>query len=220
MADTPDAPQTTRAASLFSGLTARQAALTLLVALAFGLIGSATELYLEWRAKRAEIQESMQQVLDMSQPTAAEAAYLLNEQIAMRVAAGLTRYSAVREVTLRDEGGNILASQERFVNQEQTSAVAQRLFGDIVFYQLELVRAGAKIGRLEVRLSAEDLAAGFLQRLAQVAAVGLMRALAISAVLVFIFYGMIIRPLVRLSRQVAVIDPVRPGATPLPPVPG
>lgn len=215
-----EAPLAAPATSLRSGLTARQAALTLLVALAFGLLGSATELYLEWRARRADLAQNMLQVLDMSQPTAAEAAYLLNEQIAMRVAAGLTRYSTVREVTLRDEGGNVLASQERFVAQEESSALAQKLFGDMVFYQLELVRAGAKIGRLEVRLSAEDLAAGFLDRIGQVAAVGLLRALAISLVLVFIFYAMIIRPLVRLSRQVGVIDPARPGATPLPPAPG
>ncbi len=203
----------------FSGLSAKQAAITLLIALAFGLIGSATELYLDWRAKRAEIQQNMAQVLDMLQPAAAEAAYLLNEQLAMRVAAGLTRYTAVREVTLRDESGAVLAGQERFGLGEE-SAFAQKLFGDITHYQLELVRNGTKIGKLETYLSAEALAQDFFDRIARLAAVGILRALAISAVLVFFFYGMIIRPLLRLSRQVGAVNPAQPGATPIPPAPG
>jgi len=198
-----------------SGLSAKQAAITLLIALAFGLIGSTAELYFDWRAKRSEVQQNMAQVLDMLQPAAAEAGYLLNEQLAMRVTAGLTRYAAVREATLRDESGAVLAGQERFGDGTE-SALAQRLFGDITAYQLELVRNGAKIGKLEVNLSAEALAQDFFARLWRLAAVGILRALAISAVLVFFFYGMIIRPLLRLSRQVGAVNPAQPGATPIP----
>lgn len=201
-----------------SGLTVRQAAITLLIALAFGVLGSATEFFLDWRTKRQEISGNMQRILEMARPSAAEAAYLLNEQLAMRVVSGLASYNAVAAVTLIDDGGSTLARQVADV--PAGGRLADRLFGDVTDYRIVLVQSGAKVGELDVRLSADALAEHFLGRIPGIAALGLMRALAICIVIVLVFYGMIIRPLVRLSRQVGRLDPARPGIDPLPPAAG
>lgn len=207
------------ATALFSGLTARQAAITLLIALTFGLLGSMIELFLDWQTQRQTIGEHTRRILEVAQPSAAEAAYLLNEQLAIRVVTGLAHSSDVRHVVLRDESGAVLAEQHRAI--ASNSPTAEKLFGDITDYRIDLLHEGHKgVGLLEVRLSADAMARGLFERVLHVAAVGLFRALAICAVLVFFFYSMIIRPLLQLSRQVGAIDPARPGAALLPALPG
>lgn len=207
------------AAAFLSGLTARQAAITLLIALAFGLLGSMIELFLDWRTQRQTIGEHTRRILEVAQPSAAEAAYLLNEQLAVRVLAGLARSSGVQHVVLRDESGAVLAEERRA--SPGNSPVAEKLFGDITAYRIDLLHDGRKIvGQLEMHLSADAMAHGLFERILYVAAVGLFRALAICAVLILFFYSMIIRPLLQLSRQVGALDPARPGMALLPELPG
>lgn len=203
-----------------AGLAGQQAAITLLIALLFGILGSATELFIDWRTKRQETLSSMQQILQMAQPSATEAAYLLNEQLAGSVVNGLARYAAVRQISLRDESGALLASYQTEQPEGGQGTIAQYLFGDITEHHITLTQQGARIGRLDLTLSAEVLAEDFHRRVLTLATVGLLRALAICAVVVLVFWLMIIRPLTRLSQQVASIDPARPGAALLPPAPG
>gem|GEM_PF-1640817 len=197
------------------GLTGKQALATLLVALLFGTLGSGAELLMDWRAERRTLQQSMQQTLEMVQPSAAEAAYLLNEQLAARVVTGLARYRNVEAVELRDDSGASLA-QHRRRETVTSSPLATMLFGDLTDYHLPLSQEGRAVGTLTVTLSADAMAQGLLARVSYVAGMGLLRALAISAVVVLVFYLMITRPLLRLSQQVHALDPTRPGTALLP----
>jgi sigma-B regulation protein RsbU (phosphoserine phosphatase) len=197
------------------GLTARQALATLLIALGFGLLGSMAELYLDWQTRRQEVQSSWQRMLALVQPSAAEAAFLLNDQLSMRVVAGLAADPAVVQVSLLDEQGAALASHQS-ADEPASHPWAQFLFGDLAGQQVELIHSARPVGRLIVRLAPEVLAQRFLQRAYYLAPMGLLRALAICALVVLVFYFTIIRPLVRLAHQVRGIDPANPGQTPLP----
>lgn len=193
-----------------SGLTGRQAAATLVIAVALGGLGSAVELVADWRAHRDDAARTTRQVLDMMRGPAEEAAYQLDPGLARQVAEGLLSIGQVARATITDDYGGVLAAVER--SQEgPPGRLAARLFGDVAFYRIDMAREGRPLGRLEVALSPDRLAEGFFDRAIVNAASGLLRALAICAVIAALFAWMVTRPIVRLGQDVAQVDPAAPA---------
>ena len=194
----------------FSGLTGRQAAATLVVAVALGGLGSAVELVVDWRAHRDDAARTTRQVLDMMRGAAEEAAYQLDPGLARQVTEGLLSIEQVARATLTDDYGGELAAAAR-PRAGPPGRLAAWLFGDVAFYRLEMARDGRPLGRLEVALSPDRLAEGFFDRAMVNAASGLLRALAICAVIAALFAWMVTRPIVRLGQDVAQVDPAAPA---------
>jgi phosphoserine phosphatase RsbU/P len=204
-----------RPASRLRGLTAKQAAVTVVVVLVLSLAGGMVELFFDWHAKRDQVQAQVSQIIGAIDGSAVEAAYQLSPQLAERVVEGLLDYEIVRAARLQDNFGDLLAERRRDGQQVSTSRAAEILFGDILVYRRDLVRLGpagkADVGRLEVQLSPQAVAADFYDRALVNAALGLARALGIVALVVGIFYAMITRPLLRLAQAVTGVDPGHPG---------
>lgn len=196
--------------SLLSGLTGRQAAATLVVAVALGGLGSAVELVVDWRAHRDDAARTTRQVLDMMRGAAEEAAYQLDPGLARQVAEGLLSIGQVARATVTDDYGGVLAAAERS-QDGPPGRLAAWLFGDVAFYRIDMARDGRPLGRLEVALSPDRLAEGFFDRAIVNAASGLLRALAICAVIAALFAWMVTRPIVRLGQDVAQVDPAAPA---------
>ena len=201
------------------GLTFKQAAATLMVAVALGLIVGAIELYADWSAMREGVQQRMQRTLALVQGSAVEAAYQLHPELSRQLVNGLSRHQAVSEVVLTDNFGNVLARAKG--NPQGAPAGAGRLFAGVTDYQLPLTYKGSggdpePVGRLEVTLSAGAIAGRFLDRALLDVGLGLLRAIAISALVAVVFYLMIIRPLVRVTGAIARVDPGQPGSWPAP----
>lgn len=213
--DDDDGAPGAAAVGALRSLTAKQAAVTLVIALLFGILGSAAELVFDWRAMRQDTAATMRQTLAMVEPSAAEAAYQLNEALARRVTSGLAGYASVTRVTLRDDFDGVLAEHTGAAGSGPRH-LADRLFGDLTHWDVPLSHEGRAVGTLAVELDAALLAQPFFDRAAYNAVMGLLRALAICGVVVLAFYLMITRPLLRLSQQVARIDPGNPGAALVP----
>ncbi|ADC62149.1 PP2C family protein-serine/threonine phosphatase [Allochromatium vinosum] len=207
------------------GLTFKQAAVTLLVVLLLGLSVGTLELILDWRAMRVEVRVNLENTLDLVEGSAAEALYQLNPELGSRVVDGLLVFDLVRYVELRDDFGRVLASRQ---NPPLGASAFHRwsgLFADMTDFsrplrQVEPDGARTEVGVLRVELSPERLTERFLQQAARSAFFGVARAGGISLLVVILFYFMITRPLLRLARAVAEIDPTRPGYWPTPELPG
>lgn len=202
------------------GLTAKQAIITVVVVLALSVVGSFIELFLDWHGMRSEVREQANRILEMIDGSAQEAAYQLSPALAAQVVDGMFRTEAVDAATLRDNFGDILATRERDrEGRQQVSwgAIAEYLFADVTVYRHKLVRpkadgTPAEVGHVDLRLSPQEVARSFFERAMVNAALGLFRSLAITGLVVGVFYLMITRPLVRLAQVVAQVDPNRPGA--------
>lgn len=207
------------------GITAKQGLVTMVVVLVLGLAGSVMELYYDWHATRTQLATQVSQTLDTISGSAVEAAYQLSPDLSVRVVDGLLGHDIVAAVRLYDNFGDLLAEGRR-PGDGTGSRLAQMLFGDMAEFKRTLVRDrggandGATVGELKVSLSVGAMTRGFYDRALVNAALGLLRSLAISALVVAVFYVMITRPLVRLAQLVGRIDPTRPGALLLPPLPG
>lgn len=204
------------------GLTAKQAVVTVVVVLVLSLLGTLVELFLDWNGMRAEVRDKATQILDMIDGSAQEAAYQLNPSMAEQVVDGMFRVEAVDAAALRDNFGDLLAGRLRQGGRAQVgwSGLADRLFGDVVHYQRTLRRGLVDVGVVEMTLSPQEVARSFFQRASVNALMGLLRAFAITGLVVGIFYVMITRPLLRLSQVVSRVDPDRPGDGLVDPLPG
>ncbi|HJW26266.1 MAG TPA: SpoIIE family protein phosphatase [Rhodocyclaceae bacterium] len=204
------------------GLTFRQAATTVTVVMALGFLGSVAELFIQWRDVRAETLAHLHQVSNLIRGSAAEAAYQLNPELSRRVVDGLLGDETVERAVLRDNFGRVLAEQARERRTEGLSArLGPALFGDLARQSLTLDHALSgqtqeNVGRLEITLAPAVIA----KRVLDVAAINwmlfLIRDTVISLLMVFIFYFIITRPLVRLSQAISRVDPERPGEWPAP----
>lgn len=202
------------------GVTFRQAATTLLVALVLGVAAGLVELYFDWKALRTETVERTERTLKLLEGSAAEAAFQFNETLAAQVVDGLMLYKEVRQAVLKDNFGKVLASQSR-QGVVPGGALVHSLFGDLSAYALPLyhgdpAKGAQEVGRLEVELSDAEIATSFMKRGLMIFVVGLVKALGISLLVVVIFYFMITRSLLALHSAITRIDPTRPGAWPRP----
>lgn len=205
-----------RTIPLSRGLTFKQAAVTLLVVLLLGLVIGALQLLLDWRGMRAEVREGMERTLTLVQGSASEAAYQLHPELARQLVRGLFVFDMVQRVELRDDFGQVLAAHERAPSPASAMDAWAWLFSDITHFQRTLRYAAAggaatEVGVLQVDLAAPVLARRFLRQTLRDSAFGIARAIFISALVVLLFYVMITRPLLRLSRAIAEVDPAQPG---------
>lgn len=202
-------------------LTAKQAALTLVIALVLSIIAGGVELASDARTMRQEVQSQTRYLMDLVQGTAAEAAFQLNPELAAQVADGLLDGEHVARVEIRDDFDRTMAVRER---PEQSSAgrLTQALFGDSLHYQrtltyeLESEGPAENVGEIELTLSLGSLGQAFADRSLLIVTLGVLKALAIAALVVAIFHRVITRPLLQVHAAIAASDPQRPGQWPKP----
>jgi len=203
-----------------AGLTLKQAAATLVVALAVGLGGAALELMLELRRLQQEVRQDTQLTLETVRGSAVEAAYQLNPTLARQVIEGLMGNLVVAGAVLHDDFGNVLAEHRR--EHSSGAAWAEGFFAaELLDYQLPLEHLGPAgraetVGSLRLELSPAVLAERFEARAQTSIVANVLRALAICALLVALFHVLVTSPLLRLTRAILKVDPARPGAAALP----
>jgi len=188
---------------------------TLAVVLAVGLLGGILELFFDWRDMRQEVVTSTRQTIEMVRGSAVESAYQLSPALAAQVVDGLMQRETVAAVQIHDNFGKLLAEASRDV--VPTGATSRTLFGDGTSYDVPLVyddgvMPAQEVGVLTVDLSAGVLGQRFFDRATVNATLGILRAVIVCVIVVAVFTVMITRPLLRLSRGIAVVRPDAPGA--------
>ncbi len=209
------------AIALRHSLTVRQASITIVIVLVLGLLIGLIELYADWRAMRTAIVQQAKSTLNLVEGSAQEALFQFNDVLADQVVQSLLDTGQVRQVILRDDFGSVFAAGERD-NVIDSGRLIQALFGDLAEYTIALRHQSTpglpyqEVGQLAITLAMNNVAGGFVARSLISLALGMVRALLISALVVLIFYLMITRPLLTLHNRITGIDPNHPGDWPRP----
>lgn len=205
-----------RAVGVLHGLSFKQAVATLIIALGLGLAAGAWDLMADYRDMRRNLQDSTAANLALVRGLAVESAYLLSADLAGEVANGLMLDPLAAEVRLTDNFGDILGQMQRPPTTTALPDLAERLFGDIVTYSLPLQTAQQQshvdVGRLELRLDPGRLLERYLSHFTAAAAAGAARTIVLCLLVVAVFYGLITKPLLKITSTIATVDPDRPGA--------
>lgn len=205
-----------RTISAFRGLSFKQATATLLIALGLGAASGIWDLSSDYRRMRSDMAEATTANLALVRGTAVEAAFMLSQDLAGEVVGGLALDPLVAEIRLVDNFGDVLGEIRRPDTSSAFPALAERLFGDSVRYtqvlQTRQNGIATEVGRLELRLSPDLALERYLGHITGNAAAGAARTVLLCLLVVAVFYGLITKPLLRISHAVAAIDPARPGA--------
>ncbi|WP_019628142.1 SpoIIE family protein phosphatase [Thioalkalivibrio sp. AKL10] len=201
-------------------LVAKLAVVTLLAALALSLLSSAYVIASDWHAFRAETGEQIDRLQRLVEPPAAEAAFQLSAAQADSLVQGLLVFDEIRRVEILDDFGNTLAedAQER----TQTGGEwAHWLFGDLQTHERELRHPDTRgniqgVGVLRVELDPGVLGRAFVNRLQTGVVTSVTQAVIVSLVVVVLFYLLMLRPMLKISRAVADTDPEQPAHWPMP----
>ncbi len=202
-------------------LTAKQAGLTLAIALLLSILAGVIELALDARAMHQEVVSDTRYRLDLVHGTAAEAAFQLNPDLATQVIDGLFNGGRVASVAIRDDFGRTMAIRQR-EDVPDAGWVARALFDDILQYRQTLYyKAGANaapqpVGELTLTLAIDSLRRDFLDRSLLIFTIGVAKALAIAALLALVFHWFVTRPLLKVHAAIVETDPRQPGRWPKP----
>lgn len=207
------------------GITAKQALLTLLIAVVLSALAGTAELVLDARQLRTETQQQTLRLLNLVNGSAAEAAFQLNTELAETLADGLFSGGNFARVVIMDDFGRVMANREKAAPADTAVPshwLLKQLFGDILYYQTDLYYdlgdnlLPQYVGEIELTLALDSIGQSFIDRGQLIFLLGLLKALGIVGLVVVGFHFLITRSLLRLHRALLQIDPVSPGAWPKP----
>ncbi len=187
--------------------------------LLLGLAGGVFQFYQEWQATRDAVITRTDQSLTLVQGAASEASYQLNQDLAGQVVNSLADTDLIARAEQRDDFGEILAAAGP-EDVPGAGPLAAWLFGDLEARKVALWReAGGgrqQVGLLTVHLSPKAVAAGFRRRMGLTLILGGLGVAGLTLLVTAVFWVMLTGPLVRLSHQIAAVDPAQPAAHRLP----
>ncbi len=205
---------------LLDRLSVKQAVATLAIALLLGVAAGGWDMMSDFRQQHEAVRQRAAADLMLVHGLAEEAAYQMSNELAGEVVRGLADDDTVAEAVLSDNYGGELAAVRRPPAASPFPGLAERLFGDVARHDLTLVGrapdgSATTVGRLRLRLDPERLLDRFLSRLLATSLSGAARAALLCGLVVAVFYGLITKPLLKITTAIAGVDPSRPGARPI-----
>ena len=183
-------------------------------ALLLGLLLSLSQILLDARNMRAELQHNAQQILTMMQEPATQAAIQQDRLLADRVVESMLRHPAVSQAAVMSEG-TLLASASREPQASGFRTQVAALFGENLHYSLELIKPAATqpqaVGQLDIRMDPADAAMMFTERSSTIFVSGTIQAGLFGGVLYLIFQWLVRRPMRSLLHSLESIDPMHPA---------
>jgi len=198
----------------------------LLVALVVGLVLGCWQILFNVFSVKSNINNEGQRIIDMFLASSTQAAYDLDKKSAMRAVEGLLKNEAVRQAAIvigneQSKDKEILAQKQRDLVQMQTRWLTDPVLGQEKQIQRPLKghlpnNAEGYYGELSITLDTAFFGQTFVYNSIIILISGIVRSLVLSVLLYLIYHWMLTRPIVKLIRHLANIDPDHPGERLLP----
>ena len=193
----------------------RQTRNALLVALLLGIVISIGQIFFDLYSEQKRIDQTVVQVLNTTKESASQAAYSLNNELALRVVKGLFEYQPIYSAQINDDFGRQLASLERPLIQHDLYWIGPLIRADQNLYTVPLYIADGKtvIGEMRVHVDRFLIAQNFIDRAGLVILTGILRNFILAIFFGFLFYFTLGRPVMGAITSLSVVDPSQPGKT-------
>lgn len=200
----------------------RQTRNAILVALLLGIFISIGQIVFDLYTEQKRIDETVMQVLNTTKESASQAAYSLNNELALRVVKGLFEYQPIYSAQINDDFGRQLASLERPPIKHEMNWIGPLIRADQNLYTVPLYVADGQtvIGEMRVLVDRFLIAQNFIDRAGLVIFTGILRNFILAVFFGFLFYFTLGRPVMNTISNLSVVDPANPGKTHLSIPPG
>ncbi|MGF7173843.1 putative bifunctional diguanylate cyclase/phosphodiesterase [Azospirillum doebereinerae] len=211
------------AISLLHSLTLKQALHAILAAFVIGFGVTAFEFGWTASRERTVTLHRIGEVAMLMDGTATTAAWTLDHALGEQVLDGVLAVRVAGWAEIRLDDGTLLNRRARPPGEQSAlqRMVHTLLFRDEPAVERALLPQNERNGRqafahLRIGVDTAEVTEGFLDYAARTLVVGLLRNLLIGLAMALVFHRLLTRPLVRIGRAVARIDPEQPHAQPLP----
>lgn len=192
---------------------------TVLLAMLLGIVLNMAQVTLDFFSARKSMDDEIRALMDISYSPASQIAYNIDTRLAKELLDGLLRHPAIVEARIVDPDDRMLASSTRTSNESRYRMLSDALFGNEREYS-ESLRVpqldDIPLGRLEVRIDTYYYGTAFLKRAANTLISGFIKSLILSIILLFIFYFVLTKPLLRVIEALQEVEPEAPEKVRLP----
>ena len=207
MADEPDYGLVRASEAGFeklSGIAWKQARLAVLIALVIGFLFSVLQIFLDFQSARDQIQIETRNAVYLMKDAASEAAYRLDDSLAKKIVESLVETTAFDAARIEDDFGDMLAELEEaatgfrsFASQVLLSEEDRWIVQPLYHPQL----ANAFAGNLTVHVDPTIAATNFLERASTILLSGVVKSLALAAILFFVFSRTVTQRIANAARR-------------------
>ncbi|NWO05464.1 MAG: response regulator [Alteromonadaceae bacterium] len=168
---------------------------------------------------RASMEQDIQALMRISHSPASQIAYNINIRLAEELLDGLLEHPATIDARILDSEGNTMSAASEAKPASRYRWLSDRLFGarqvfstDLNVRQLE----DLPLGRLQVTIDTHHYGTEFLEMASSTLLIGLLKSLALSMVLLVIFYMVLTRPMMTLIHALGRVNVDSPDNARLP----
>ncbi|CAK0750097.1 Histidine kinase [Azospirillaceae bacterium] len=200
--------------SFRNSLSFRQAISTFLLSLLFGLSFTAIEMLRDLRSYLENMTGTISSITKAVESSSSDAAFHLDHSAAEAVLDGLMNYHPVHYAVLSDEHKKPLAERVHPLVNDEFRTLSNLLFGETVHYVLPLYHnrftspeGRVQVGFLSIVLDTYLCAVEFMNHAQRRIFSRVVFNLLLSLTLPLIFYFMLIRPILTISKSLSCIHP-------------
>ncbi len=183
-------------------LSYKQARNTVFIAFSLGIFLSLFQVLSDYKSQDEQIDETIENYIAITRTPAARIAYNIDNELAHELVVGLIKSLHIVQAEIIDPSGSPLASASVTPDSSGSGAFNNMLFGSNRTYIRELkvpFDEDEKLGWLKIIADPSPISSQFIQRSLITMTTGLVRTLLLSAVLFFMLYAMLTKPLLLLT---------------------
>lgn len=187
-------------------LSFKQASITVLVGFLLGTVLSLLQVVLDYSSEDAAINKKINALLETSYQPAARVAYNIDAELAQELVRGLLRSPGIIHAEIIDNNGTALGQASRPMAESQWRRLSDALYGQARVFEKYLSvehLPDEALGRLRVVVDTFAFGNDFLQRSGITLLTGFIRSLALSLILLVLFYVMLTKPLVSVIQSMS-----------------
>lgn len=192
---------------------------TVLVAMLLGLTLNLIQITLDYFTARESMESEVSALIKISQSPASQIAYSIDVRLAEELLDGLLQHPAIIDARIIDSDGQTMAAASQNSPVSRYRWISDLLFGANRVFNEELQvpqLADLALGQLVVTIDTYHFGILFLSRATNTLIIGLFKSLALSAVLLTIFYFVLTRPMMNVINALSQVQASSPEKVRLP----
>ena len=192
---------------------------TVLLAMALGLVLNLSQVTLDFFNAREAMDEDIRALIEISRSPASQIAYNIDVRLAEELLDGLLMHPAIIDARIIDPDGHTLAAASESSPDSRYRWLSDLLFGSSRFYADPLSvpqLADIPLGKLAITIDTYHYGLSFLQRAGYTVISGFIKSLALSIMLLFVFYFMLTKPMLRVVDALSKVETDSPEKIRLP----